>query len=112
MSFLVHIKINTPQQKDRKQQSAQHEKKATEFLQATVKVSAPSIFSSHSANECMKKHLRKKTPFKNVNIRQKNIEILGHFYVCFFTLSNLCLVQLLAIFLAIYLLTMLTLEEV
>lgn len=38
---------------DRKQQDAQHEKKATQFLQAKVKLMA-SIFSSQSAIEHVK----------------------------------------------------------
>lgn len=53
---LVHMERYSPHQNGRKQQSAQHEKKATEFLQAKVNVSA-SIFSSQSAIEHMKKHL-------------------------------------------------------
>lgn len=48
----------SPQHTDRKQQSAQHEKKATQFLQAKV-YATPSIFSSQSAIEHMMKHLRR-----------------------------------------------------
>lgn len=48
----------SPQHTDRKQQSAQHEKKATQFLQAKV-YSMASIFSSQSAIGHMMKHLQR-----------------------------------------------------
>lgn len=48
----------SPQHTDRKQQSAQHEKKATQFLQAKV-YSTASIFLSQSAIGHMMKHLQR-----------------------------------------------------
>lgn len=57
-SVLVHMESVSPQHTDRKQQSAQHEEKATQFLQAKV-YSTPSIFSSQSAIEHRMKHLRR-----------------------------------------------------
>lgn len=64
----------SPHQNGRKQQSAQHEKKATEFLQAKVNVSA-SIFSSQSAIEHMKKHLGREKRRSWVNMPNPRVRL-------------------------------------
>lgn len=71
----------SPHQNGRKQQSAQHEKKATEFLQAKVNVSA-SIFSSQSAIEHMKKHLGREKRRSWVNM--PNPGYGSHLYTCIY----------------------------
>lgn len=78
------MESSSPQHTDRKQQSAQHEKKATQFLQANV-YSTASIFSGQSAIEHMMKHLQRrwKSTWKQLHTSTTGTGIQFCFFVFF-----------------------------